>query len=388
LYLQTNKTNFVQFDFHRETMKFFTFILLLNFAAFAICSETSFIASAISQLIANVFADTKEGFDLIVVKNSTKHEKFNRIIDQVGKKTDAFHIPRKISVNKPNLVNRSTILFHDSWASYKYYIIGNVFKTKMYVLTVVDEPMKDLNHSTFRHRGSTKFLLENFLIFSDPEVISLKTFQTFQQPDCKTFQEIEVNQFSRSTQKWKHGNFSLKKFENFNGCQMVVLAVYPQNFAVMVDTNKRKDRPRIPLKVTGYAAVFNDVISQNLNYTYIYNAKEKGPRTDYFNSSLYVNFPLEVSSNRRMLMQHVNESVYYVTDSFTVADEIVLIPQTKPYSMLQKVFLPFEPELWYWLIGSLGVLTLVSIIVVYFTTTTVRRFVFGTRVRTPIMNMM
>jgi hypothetical protein len=50
--------------------------------------------------------------------------------------------------------------------------------------------------------------------------------------------------------------------------------------------------------------------------------------------------------------------------------------------------LPFEIELWCWLIGTLVLLVAVAAVIQRFTPEFVQKFVFGSRVNTPILNMM
>jgi hypothetical protein len=54
--------------------------------------------------------------------------------------------------------------------------------------------------------------------------------------------------------------------------------------------------------------------------------------------------------------------------------------------MLDKALLPFDPEVWWWLIGFLTV-AVVAIIVLSFMKKKVKNFVFGSNVRAPLLNL-
>jgi hypothetical protein len=69
-----------------------------------------------------------------------------------------------------------------------------------------------------------------------------------------------------------------------------------------------------------------------------------------------------------------------------VFDHVFLVPKPVPYTYLEKALLPFDSEVWFWLIGYLTVGVIV-IVVVSFASKKVQRFVFGLRVKTPMLNL-
>jgi hypothetical protein len=67
-------------------------------------------------------------------------------------------------------------------------------------------------------------------------------------------------------------------------------------------------------------------------------------------------------------------------------DHVFLVTKPAPYTYFEKALLPFDDEVWFWLIGYLTVGVIV-IVVVSFASRTVQRFVFGLRVKAPMLNL-
>jgi hypothetical protein len=72
--------------------------------------------------------------------------------------------------------------------------------------------------------------------------------------------------------------------------------------------------------------------------------------------------------------------------SFLVTDYVFLVSRSAPYSFFEKALLPFDSEVWYWLIGFLAVGLLV-IVAVSFMSQKIRNFVFGLGIRAPMLNL-
>jgi hypothetical protein len=82
-----------------------------------------------------------------------------------------------------------------------------------------------------------------------------------------------------------------------------------------------------------------------------------------------------------------NYKKYALTHYVYVRNMFFLISKPKPYSFLEKALLPFDPEVWWWLIGFLAFGVMV-IVVVTFMNQKKQNFVFGLKVKAPLLNMM
>jgi hypothetical protein len=81
-----------------------------------------------------------------------------------------------------------------------------------------------------------------------------------------------------------------------------------------------------------------------------------------------------------------NPNEFIPTFSFLATNYVFLVSRYAPYSYLEKALMPFDSEIWYWLIGFM-VVGLLVIIVVSFMSNTVQNFVFGLNVRAPMLNL-
>jgi hypothetical protein len=76
-----------------------------------------------------------------------------------------------------------------------------------------------------------------------------------------------------------------------------------------------------------------------------------------------------------------------MTQRITTEDIFFVISRSAPLSIAQKALLPFDDEVWHWLIGSLTV-GVVVILAVSVMKQNIRNFVIGSRIKSPIVNMM
>jgi hypothetical protein len=384
----------------RTTMKFLHFVSILYCASMASCDQSASIALAMGQIVNKVAASQLKGFQVLVYGNQTRKKRFEKVVKYLGKSID-FPLIWDTHKNSENVtyIDRSAIMFYTSWDDYHKSLYFTQLKTQhqsdLYFLTYVDEQRRmDPYLGTFRSRftSSPRFFHEYFLEVNRTAII-LSTFEIFQQPECRDAIKVEVNEFSIPNLKWKSEKFSLEKFIDMNQCEIVVDAISPQNLALQFTF--RGDRSTHI--VTGYVTKFNDIISKKLNFTFMYNPTYI---VQYFNESVIsfkygranITLPSDLryqtSSFRKVSLEGSNGTAFTVTKGYTKVDEIILISRFKPYTILEKVFLPFEPEVWYWLLGSMLLISLISLVVLKFASKAVRKFVFGSRVTSPYLNMM
>lgn len=383
-------------------MKKFSLSFLLNFLISTIngdisfipeASDVSFVASAISQIVEKVFSQEYNDFDIIIQGNASF--KLKEIVDEMGKSIKFPHHQRTVYEDKlkATFINRSSILLYTSTKDYvnnvyKKFLLTQYQKNVFFLIYIEDQ--RELENNIFRLPGTKRFFHDYFLELTNSSIL-LTTYEIFHQPDCRKPKRIEVNRFLKSTLKWESEKFKMEKFKNINQCQLGIDTIYPQNLALSIDFNEKE-----PPNFRGYAIKLNDIISEKLNYTFKFNPTKKVLNSDSkylhfdyhkYNNS-YPDLSLEVSSFRKLQHENLYGTAFTITNHFTAVDEIVLISRSKPYSMLEKVFLPFEVEVWIWLIGSLAVFIIITTVVLLFTPTKVKKFVFGSKVYQPVLNIL
>jgi hypothetical protein len=399
-------------------MKFWFFGLLVTLTSCKCSSdrESSIVATAISQLVNHVFCDPNDEFDFVLVKVPEIDRKTYEIFDKTLKLTEVsyaqltqrmFYVDDGAEVaagveifNDTKYLNRSAVVFYESWHAYREFSresrLRTLYPKQLYFLVVVNEPTDNLALEVgpvdpYSKRSYTRIFHEYFLITSKNNDMTLKTVEKFRQPNCKKYQDIEINQFSSATMKWKSQKFTQKKYENFNGCELSVSMLYKESTSSL-SLQGITDENGLLVTMTGYILKVHEIISSSLNYSFrlwieVQNKSTSLDTFDYQLKNAFRDVRLEISSYRRNLqLQRV--SSLSTSDRYTTVDEIILVSRFEPYSMFEKIFLPFEIEVWLWLIGTVVAFLLVSTIASFLTPRFVKRFIFGYRVKHPTLNIM
>lgn len=353
------------------------------------------VSSAIIQIVQNFYENRSQEFDIIFCGNGSYN--LNEIVDEVGKEIS---LPYKVIAwnvtsryfGKDFLVhlNRSVVFVFDTWVTYfKFYLstmLNNVYSKDFYFLVYVDEFLSNERAATDFSLLVKFFHYQSFLLRSIDGLLSLSTWITFQQPHCRIWKLIELNRFSDKLKKWSTETFFVEKFDTFNGCKLTVSAPYPQTNILQIDFNEQGNLTN----VRGYGHVFNHEISKSLNYSYVYLPFDLRRN----NSLIAFDFAIKAESFRRIqfgnygLNQRIKYEYPFVTDRYTTIDEIILISRFEPYSQFEKIFIPFEIEIWHWLIVVMSIAVFVIRVLKSFASERVRAFVIGSKVQSPMLNFM
>jgi hypothetical protein len=392
----------------------FWFLFLLSFSTRVDCgklqdtsselfksnAKVSFLASAISQLVNHHFLDKSLGFEVLLIGNDTSTTQ--SILEEFGKSIEIPYRQRKVSdCNGFCHLDGVAVLLSATSKDYQAAKDKIIVKFKheefLYLLTYSNEDnngsiSEDLTINRSEQFEFHRFFNQYFLKFNEGS-ITLSTYSLFQQPECRKSQLVKVNEFSFSAQKWQHDKFSVDKFNDLNQCEIAIEMVYPQNEALQVDFDADKNATNF----RGYLTKISEIISQKLNFSFIYqpnklnflmSPNKQNKVLETFNYQFLIKNDLRYELSSVQELSQENANAYTVTKEITHVDNVILISRFKPYSLIEKLVISFEPEVWYWLIGSLAVIALASSIIIVFASTTVRNFVFGSRVITPLLNMM
>jgi hypothetical protein len=232
---------------------------------------------------------------------------------------------------------------------------------------------------------------QTFLVKTEnvKDSLSLITFEAFQQPNCRVWKLIEVNRYSRKRKTWKNKEFFIQKHKNFNGCKICVPVPVPQTlFKFSLDENKKVN------SIWGFSHSVLEALRTNQNFSYEYKIFHRsGLKGMISETTCHPDFWINYTSIRTLGSERVfDESLRNqmtwdaITDGFTTMDEIILISRSPPYTQFEKIILPFEKEVWQWLIGTM-VIAAVLIIVLKFMTKNIQSIVFGLEVQTPLLNL-
>lgn len=359
--------------------KLFLFLLLFGFVT-QIISAKNIVSSAIHEIIIEYFVKMSEKFNIFTEKNSSL--RIMDISNDMLKKSD---IPCKILQvyfnSKKTILRESAILLFDDMESYQkfherlfYELISRTLNFLVYI--------ENFTESKLRFAIDSTFTSELFLVRNNKESLSLVTFALFQQPNCRDWVKKEINQYNVQLGKWRSDRFFLEKFNNFNKCELIVRVPHNARPTSYVERDEKSNENR----VKGHGIEFNDIISKSLNYSNYYNVYflETGKQS---NETLQHDFQLFALPSRLVSFHIKEEPGIVMTQPFRSIVEMILIPNDELYTPFEKLFLPFEAEVWIWLIATMTTAATV-ILVLKFSPRVKQQFVFGSKVKTPMLNLM
>lgn len=357
------------------------FLFFLIYVTRTFSTRNSAIPFAIHEIIRDFYVNQSESFDFIVY--GRKSENLLQLVNDVMKvKSDYVFSCEMLQVTEGNgtiRIVRSAILLFDTLHSYHEFharaALENDFpKSFNFLVFIEDFDEKTLENfpfpNSFNIFRSSTFLSRNFASKS----LKLTTFIAFQQPICRTFVVVHINWFSK---KWKTRNFFIEKFKNFNQCWIFVEIDF-QNIPyaeVLFDRN---------LKVTDVRGPMIDIhliISKIMNFYVFYNFR------DMENKKLV---DPNIIADHRLSIEPVRKPMSNATaliQPIIAMDYFIIASRSQLYSAFEKVFLPFEHEVWVWLAVTLGIGT-ATILLLKGTNKHVQKFVFGLKVKTPMLNFM
>jgi hypothetical protein len=187
--------------------------------------------------------------------------------------------------------------------------------------------------------------------------IELATSHWFTSKKCNDNQIKTINRFSRKTRLWENNNFYPDKFKNFHNCTLDVR--YADELTNHIGTmifNTLAERlnffmNRINMSAYDLAGVRNEeVLTENVGIQDLLNIEAGVSSAIYFDSMTFV------------------------------------VPPGKPLTDLERMFAAFDDETWIG-IGVTFAIAVVVIQIVKFTRDKVKDFVFGSKIRAPMLNL-
>jgi hypothetical protein len=356
------------------------FLCLILFLSIFFSIQT-FVPYAIREIIRDFYVNQSENFDFIIYGADTV--KLGQLVTDIVKvkSGDAFAY-KLIQVHEGKeevWVYRSAILLFDTFNSYQDFHarahLASDFNFKLLVYIIEFEYSSEELYPAPRNLrmfSIETFMTQNFRRNS----LNLTTFLKFQQPNCRDFVTLHVNKFSTSEMKWETQDYFIEKFKNYNGCQLVVVIPFQRAPYTEVSFDQYGNINGI----RGAAVDIHWAISKKLNYTLGYN---------FFNieskSLLYpgfVDFELTIQPMRQLAS---TESA--LIQPIISVDSVIIASRSPTYSNFERVFMPFEHEVWICLTVTIAV-SVITIVALKLTPKKVQDFVIGSEVSTPLLSFL
>jgi hypothetical protein len=193
------------------------FVLLL--VANLVKSQASAPTIAIAEIIKHFYKNQSIAFDF--------HVQYSRHFNKISSLAEApLRIKTIDNFKKQHRTDQSAILIFNETQLFLEYYHKMKFVTKstrqLHLLVFIENLRSyEIERLAPQHFSSLGYLHVNFLLnFEGEDFIKLMTFIAFQKPNCRQFHPLTINQFSKATRKWETPKFSIKRFRNFNKCEV------------------------------------------------------------------------------------------------------------------------------------------------------------------------
>lgn len=329
------------------------------------------------EKITQVLADSTSDLSVIFVTSVNKFinsSVFNRSLQ----KGVPFAIRRSRKNDLIFNLNTSALILVESFdelVSFNERVVltNNYSRPFQFVIYCDGASIKELSELEENRKTKTNFQFEYFVI-DQHDFIHLMTFIWHTATACNKPQFVEVNKFSKKTQKWESNKFKMNKFENFSGCRLrfEYLPSYP-NFMPLVYGESEKI-----YDCEGYLCEASLAIAQNLNFKVSMSIKQEGrffsSKSDFF----WFIQPTVVSFNGERL---------FASQIFMSSDDLMAVPPPENYDAYEKLVLPFDEVTWFWIFVTFSFL-FSTIVVLRFAKPAIQDFVFGPKIDTPALNVL
>lgn len=333
-------------------------LMIATFSQVASCEKLSTESKAIIAILKEFYSIESPKVDFIYY--GLEGGKSEKLANEVLR-----HKPESISVSVSkgdvknswkNKLNSSSILLFDSAQNFRDHNISWLSDQHVRHKHLVYFPNTTANDVKHIQDG---FSIDNvnFLVNESESSIDLATSFMFYK-SCRSLSVHIINSFKVCDMKWNSSIFFPNKYSNFRGCSLLTFS----------------SRSTVTLAQMNIIKSFAK--STNATLFYIVARYIKGK----------VNM-----SNVDLMLDTATWSIAYnstntLTYPYYIDHWVFLIPPGELYTQFEKVFLPFQPEVWI----SIVVFLLFSVVVIQLIKLTSENFqslVFGRNVQTPTINI-
>lgn len=346
-------------------------LLLISQRAFCECKECSNVTSrAIMNILTTYFASNSAKVDIIY--QGAKFGQCAMLVDELLKS-----VPDSISIKVTksgsenpwsNRLNVSSLILFDS---------PQVFKDFSKNIEWISNKRMRFKHLVYSPNLRDRDIVENikngldidqvgFLMNETETSIDLVTSFMFTPDKCRQNQLVMINRFDINTMTWESSNFYPSKYQTFHKC--------PLTIGIHDETEK------------GY------------RYHLAYPTMKV-----YIELSKFFNFKIDFKfvNLKKFLKAHMNNEFdfFFMDGSFDGDNDFITsvpfivergaltVPAGESYSALEKMFMPFQFEVWIAIVATL-LTGFITIWIINLLSIKIRAFVYGLNIRTPTLNLM
>lgn len=342
---------------------------------------------AISDVIEKFYVDDSIYFDIIVYRSSHIH-----IIDEIGAARSHEYLNEIIIIENETFLSdlnleNSALIFTQNVSTLNYFnnfvSLSNKFPKKMKFLVYLSDTQKlvDYIHVLGLYATAGYMIESEYIIYDSDDFVQLLTVEWFTPIKCNTPFISILNTFIKSQMKWEDELTSHEKFRDFLNCTLYsgVMLEIPASFYI-----------------DEFSGLENGLIVELFQGMAKYGNFH--PRFKTISISILTNpngrIPNYIQIHKEQKTVHIIHELKspvidngHVTMTFDQGSFVFLITPSKPYSMGEKLFLPFDNVTWMLLIVTFFIAVIV-IFTLAFQRQKIKDLVYGDKINTPLLNLL
>jgi hypothetical protein len=252
-----------------------------------------------------------------------------------------------------------------------------------YLIVLVDGDISEVQ-KMFEHLWQLQIYNANVMFEDENGEVLVKTFMPFSPGKCGDTTPVLINKF-------KDGKFQNsdelfpKKLKNLHNCPIRV-AVTNDNPPCVIETFSAEGTQQLSGRDIDVLRSLSESLNFKVDYSYVGPVGyffENGTSVGPFKTILDNNTDMSISN---WWLKQSRVGTFGFSNSYASDKLVFIIPPGKKFTALEKLIYPFKLTSWT-LIVMVFVVGILVILIVQFQSKTVRDFVFGTGVKTPLLNL-
>lgn len=343
--------------------------------------DIKLVVRAISEIIKEAFVKKSERIEIITIAfgRQRNFDVMNEVLRVQQHETEAFPIElRHIDLTQPwdNYLNKSAIIFLESPEALQVLNptvrLGNKLP-KSFKFLIYNEKLAKLSADELIGKIVPLYrpLSKMSILSTRNGLVELNAFSLSAPGACRRLTLFTINTFSERLQNWETKDFFVTKTDNYNGCELNVGIdwnhIYRNGFLRISDNGTKM------LGGPLYAILTNLAKQHNFKI----NLKTSPP----------FDFDLTFAGMLNYFPKLDKPTLFHITTTFGTLHWILITTLGEHYTPLEKMLKPFDNMTWLG-IGVVAVGALILIFVIEHAPTQLRNFLFGRRLRTPVINLL
>lgn len=288
-------------------------------------------AQAVSDVIQEFYVKQNINFNILML--TKKHSRMNFVVNEVAKRNIMFSRLARFTLRGYIEITSSTIFFVDQNFLNNFHnriVLGNGISSFMKMLVVFDGKIRPPVSRILTFRIHNKVELFEYLLYNKGDKLILASYDWFSRSRCNSLTNVIINEFLKTSFRWRLKLRNREKFRNFHGCMLIIA----QLLGTYVDTDG---------ELHGEIFDIMDIVGKKTNFS-VYRQLSK------ITSGVEL-----VPHNERVLVPHmIAEATFYsfvtdimdVTTAYETYNIRIMLTQPKLLNSFDKITMPFDLTTW------------------------------------------